>query len=146
MRIALYLFLLSLVVYAAYRHGRSPERWAALICVVGTALTVLARHRMPDPLARFDEVSFLIDVGVFLGFVTIALRSTRFWPIWVAGLQLTGTTVHLLKLLNPDLMRFVVAAALAFWSYPILLLIGLGALRTRTIERWRGMRHLPGGP
>lgn len=31
----------------------------------------------------------------------------------------------------------VFGAALAFWSYPILLLIALGALRTPTIERCR---------
>ena len=28
-------------------------------------------------------------------------------------------------------------AALAFWSYPILILIGIGAWRTPTVERWR---------
>jgi hypothetical protein len=71
-----------------------------------------------------------------------ALRSARFWPLWVAGLQLTATSVHLLKLLHPDLMSFVVGAALAFWSYPILILIGIGAWRTAMVERWRNELRL----
>ena len=31
----------------------------------------------------------LVDLAVLAGFVTVALRSKRFWPLWVAGLQLT---------------------------------------------------------
>jgi hypothetical protein len=79
---------------------------------------------------------------VLASFTFIALRSTRFWPMWVAGLQLVATSVHLLKLLSPALMGLVFGAALAFWSYPILLIIAVGAWRTHLIERWRAAHDI----
>lgn len=142
MRIGFYLFLLAAVVALCWWRGRSDERLAATICVAGSVLTGLAGHPLPQRFASFEPLSFTIDVGVFLAFVGLALRSQRFWPLWVAGLQLTATTVHLLKILEPNLMRFVFGAALAFWSYPILLLIGVGAWRTRMVEQWRRQLQL----
>lgn len=137
MRIGFYLGVLVLVVVLAWWRGHRDERLAAMICVAGTALTVATSHPLPQRYADFGTLGFMIDVGVLAGFVAIALRSERFWPLWVAGLQLTATSVHLLKLINPDLMRFVYGAALAFWSYPILLLIAAGAWRTQMVEHWR---------
>jgi hypothetical protein len=57
--------------------------------------------------------------------------------MWVAGLQLTTAIVHLLMILAPDLPGLIFGTALAFWSYPILLLIAIGAWRTPIVERWR---------
>jgi hypothetical protein len=143
MRLLLYYSLLMAVVLLAFVRGRRDEQMAALTCVVGTALTVAVSHILQDRFTRFDAAAFGIDVLVLAAFLFIALRSDRFWPLWVSGLQLVATTVHLLKILDPGLMQFVFAAALAFWSYPILLFIGVGAWRTRTIERWRALTPLP---
>lgn len=143
MRLAIYLGLLALVVLIAWRRGRTDERLAALVCVVGTAMTALATPALGSRYSSFQIGIFLVDLFVLAAFLAIALRSDRFWPMWVAGLQLTGTAVHLLKLLQPDLMPFVVGAALAFWSYPILLLVGIGAWRTAMIQQWRDYQRLP---
>lgn len=142
MRVLIYYCLLIAVVVLAFWRGRQEERWAAAVCVAGTATTVLVSRFVHDPFGRFEMLAFGIDLAVLVAFLVIALRSDRYWPLWVAGLQLTGTTVHLLKILEPDLMPFVFAAALAFWSYPILLLIGVGAWRTHIVERWRRARPL----
>lgn len=143
MRVEFFYFFLFAVLGLSWWRGRSDERMAAATCVAGTLLTVIASAPLSQRFASFDFMTFLVDVGVLAAFVTIALRSTRFWPMWVAGLQLTGTSVHLLKLIDEQLMRFVFGAALAFWSYPILLLIAVGAWRTEMVERWRRQRGLP---
>lgn len=137
MRVALYYLLLLIVVAIAFWRGRQDERVAASVCVVATFLTVLFSGPLAERWADFNVVVFIVDVGVFLTFLAIALRSQRFWPLWVAGFQLTATTVHLLKIVNPDMIQFVFGAALAFWSYPILALIGIGAWRTTLVEGWR---------
>ncbi len=62
--------------------------------------------------------------------MTIALRSERFWPLWVAGLQLTMSMSHLMKAIESDLIARVYAAAAVFWSYPILIIIFIGSWRT----------------
>jgi hypothetical protein len=143
MRLGFYFGLLALVVLIAWWRGRTDERLAACVCVVGTGLTALATPALGDRYTGFETGIFLVDLLVLVAFLAIALRSDRFWPMWVAGLQLTGTAVHLLKLLQPDLMPFVVGAALAFWSYPILLLIGIGAWRTAMVQQWRDHQRLP---
>jgi hypothetical protein len=61
--------------------------------------------------------------------VTVALRSKRFWPLWVAGLQLTTSIGHLLKGVDQDLLPRAYGAALQFWSYPILLILAVGTYR-----------------
>ncbi|GAA4034535.1 hypothetical protein GCM10022281_13340 [Sphingomonas rosea] len=137
MRLIFYYSFLFAVVAIAFWRGRREERVAAVTCLVGTLVTALGAGAMSHRFADFNSLLFLADLGVFVSFLAIALRTERFWPIWVAGLQLTATSVHLLKLINPDLMRFVFGAALAFWSYPILALIAVGAFRTRLVEGWR---------
>ena len=71
----------------------------------------------------------VIDVGVLGAFVTVALSSQRFWPLWVAGLQLTTSLAHLFRMTSVDLIPLAYAAAERFWSYPILLIIAFGAWR-----------------
>ena len=53
---------------------------------------------------------------MLVGFTTIALRSDRFWPLWVAGLQLTTIIAHLLKAIQFELIPQVYAAAARFGS------------------------------
>jgi hypothetical protein len=66
---------------------------------------------------------------VLVAFVAIALRSDRFWPLWVAGLQLTISMSHFLKAVEPHLMPLAYAAAERFWSYPTLIIIAVAAWR-----------------
>ena len=61
------------------------RRRPALAATVATMLTV-----SPLPAAmRGIEGAVLVDLAVLAGFFAVALRSSRFWPLWVAGLQLT---------------------------------------------------------
>lgn len=145
MRVILYYMLLSALVLVAIWRGKADERLAAGVCVAGTFLTVLAGDHLRVHSSSFHAMAFLVDLGVFLAFLAVALKSTRFWPIWVAGLQLTATTIHPMMVVTPDLPGKVFGAALAFWSYPILLVIGIGAWRTQLIERWRGSADIASG-
>ena len=140
LRVAIFYSLLTAVNLLAWRRGRQEERLAAATCVVGTLLTVAVSEEVARRFGDFNLAAFVIDLVVLLVFLGIALRSRRFWPMWVAGLQLVTTTVHLIRLLNDELLSIVFGTALAVWSYPILLLIGIGAWRTTLIDRWRAVR------
>lgn len=63
-------------------------------------------------------------------FLAIALLSDRFWPLWVAGLQLTSSLGHLFKMLDPGLLPHAYAGAIRFWSYPILVILFVGSWRS----------------
>lgn len=144
-RVILFYLLLAGLVALTWWRGRSDERLAAIICVAGTAITVLVGNGLDIHESDFDIAAFVVDALIFLAFLTIALRSERFWPMWVAALQLTTASVHLLMIISPDLPGLIFGTALAFWSYPILLLIAIGAWRTPLVERWRAAHDIASG-
>jgi len=115
--------------YALLR-GRRYEQYAALICIAASVVSVLARSPVQHRYVGVEAGDLVIDTAVLIAFTVIALRSDRFWPLWVAGLQLTISMSHILKAINLHLMPQAYAAAERFWSYPTLLIIAFAAWRT----------------
>jgi len=120
--------LLAVCLYALWRGG-GDERVVAATCLAGTAATMLAISPLHQRYAGVEQGLVLVDLGVLAGFVVVALKSNRFWPLWVAGLQLTTSIGHLLKGIDHDLLPRAYGAALQFWSYPILLILAAGTYR-----------------
>lgn len=121
--------LLAVCLYAWLRGG-GDERLVAATCLAGTAATMLVISPLRQRYSGVEEGMFLVDLAVLAGFVTVALRSKRFWPLWVAGLQLTTSIGHILKGIDQDLLPRAYGAALQFWSYPILIILAVGTFRT----------------
>ena len=127
-----YLFwaiLLCTFAYAMWR-GRSDERIAASVCLLASIATRFAISPLTERYTGVEVGLLLIDGAVLAAFISIALRSKRFWPLWIAGLQLTSSMSHLMKVVEFDLLPRAYAAAAVFWSYPILLIIIIGTWRT----------------
>jgi hypothetical protein len=124
-----YWTLLALTCGYALVRGRSDERLAALVCIVASIATPIVLAPLAARYSEFESGEFLIDAAVLATFAFIALRSDRFWPLWIAGLQLTTSMAHLLKMVQLDLMPQAYAAAEKFWSYPILVIIAVATLR-----------------
>jgi hypothetical protein len=124
------LFWLLLVVSCGYAlwRGRRYERSAALVFVTATIVSILGHA----PHLRYVEIEFgdlVVDSAVLVAVIAIALASDRFWPLWVAGLQMVDSMSHVLKAIDADLVPQVYGAAERFWSYPILLILLIGAWR-----------------
>lgn len=120
--------------YALWR-GRGDEKIAAGVALLATIITQFV---IPPPSLRYNGLHsglIAIDMAVLVVFVAIALRSNRFWPLWVAGLQLTNSMAHLMKGIEADLLPQAYAAAAVFWSYPILLIILVGTWRSHQLTR-----------
>lgn len=120
--------LLAVCVYAWWRGG-ADERIVAATCLAGTVATMLAISPLQRRYAGVEGELLLVDLAVLAGFVAVALRSKRFWPLWVAGLQLTTSIGHLLKGIDHELLPRAYGAALQFWSYPILVILAVGTYR-----------------
>ena len=116
--------------YALWR-GRSDERIVASVCLMATIATRFAISPLQIRYASVESGLMLIDALVLLAFIWIALTSQRFWPLWVAGLQLTNSISHLMKFADIQLMPRAYGAAAAMWSYPILLVLAIGTWRSR---------------
>lgn len=120
--------LLAVCVYAWWQGG-ADERVVAVTCLAGTAATHFAISPLSQRYAGVEQGLLLVDLAVLAGFLTVALRSKRFWPLWIAGLQLTTSLGHMLKGIEQDLLPRAYGAALQFWSYPILIILAVGTYR-----------------
>ena len=114
--------------YALWR-GRKYEQLSALIFIGASVASVLARSALQENYSAVARSDLVIDLLVLIALVVVALRSDRFWPLWVAGLQLTISLSHVLKAIQPDLVPIAYAAAERFWSYPTLIILFIGAWR-----------------
>ncbi|GAA4753887.1 hypothetical protein GCM10023264_21290 [Sphingomonas daechungensis] len=129
-----YWAILILVSVFAFWRGRADERIAAVLCIAATIATHLVYVRK----GAYEQVEmgiFLVDAVTFAGFALIALRSERFWPLWLAGLQLTTVGAHAMKAVQLDLMPQAYGAAARFWAYPIFMVIVLGTWRSSRRRR-----------
>jgi hypothetical protein len=134
--------LLAFVAAYAFWFGRRDERVIGVVLVVG----VIASHYALSPLhsrfAGLETTVMAVDALVFLGFLWVALVSERFWPLWIAGLQLTAMLGHLLKLADTDMFPKAYGAALFFWAYPIVIILAVGTWRSHRRLRQQEPRFL----
>jgi len=124
----IYYAILFFVSIYAFRRGRSEERIAAATCILAT----FATNFVYSPRGSYVDVELgvlLVDIGALSAFTALALRSDRFWPLWIAGLQLTTVSAHVLKSMQLDLMPQAYPAAARFWVYPIFFIIVAGTFR-----------------
>lgn len=128
-----WLILLAIVVYA-FRRGAMDERIAALTCLFGTLATMLVSGSGIVMYNSIETGVLIVDFVAFGVFVAVALKSARFWPLWVAGFQLSSTLAHLVRLFDSNMIPHVYAAAERFWIYPIFLAIGVGAWRAKRYD------------
>lgn len=129
-RILIYAALLFGVCAYAFWRGRSDERWAAAVCLAASLISVALLGPVQLRYSGVEVGVLIVDLLTFFAFTWIALRSQRFWPLWISGLQLTTGMGHLLKAIAPDLLPIAYAAALRLWSYPILIILLIGTWRT----------------
>lgn len=126
--IVFWLLLLVSCGYALWR-GRKYERMAALVFVTATILSILGSSPLPMRYVGIATGDLIVDTAVLVALVAIALVSDRFWPLWAAGLQLVDSMSHVMKAIDADLIPQVYGAAERFWSFPILLVLLVGAWR-----------------
>ncbi len=116
--------------YALLR-GKTDARIVGAVCIIAN----FATYAIVSSYASVESGVLVIDLLTLVAFTLVALRSDRFWPLWVSGLQLTTSLGHLLKAIQSDLLPIAYAAALRFWSYPILIILAIGVWRSERRAR-----------
>lgn len=135
---SIFLPLLALSCGYALWRGNRDARVVAIACVLATLATHLALAPLRERYSSVEEGVLLVDTLTLLVFIFVALRSDRFWPLWVAGLQLTTAIGHALKGVHLELLPHAYGAALRFWSYPVLVILVIGTFRNqRRLSRQR---------
>ena len=112
------------IAFYAFRKGGWEEKLATVSVMIGSYASALVAG--PHGGFRHLELSMaIVDLCLLLSLQLIALRSTKFWPLWLTAVQ--GVTVlgHLSPLL-PDAQPATSHNAVSLWSYPALLIIAIG--------------------
>jgi hypothetical protein len=113
----------------AFRRGALPERSVAGMMAVAALATVASPVRPHISYYTVELPVLTIDL-VFLGCLCIlAARADRFWPMWVAALQLLAITVHGVRLYDTQLLPSVYSAAVGLMAYPMMALLVVGTRR-----------------
>jgi hypothetical protein len=128
-RLLFFAALLAATAAYSFWRGDRESRLAATLCVGAVVMTQLLLQPVTHRFASVETGVFAVDLATLAGFTAIALGSSRFWPLWIAGLQLTTLIGHVLKAIDWSLLPRAYGAATMFWSYPILLILVIGAWR-----------------
>lgn len=129
LRLVVFNLLLFGCFFYALARGGAPEKAAATILLVGSLITPIFASNLS---VRFTSVELWVlgvDVATLVGLLLVALYAERYWPLWVVALHIVGMAAHAVRQIDPTIMRWAYAFAIAFWSYPMLLLIIIGTWR-----------------
>lgn len=125
MLLASFNIILALCAVYAFVRGGAPERVVAAAFMAAAAATYIAW-----PLhGRFHDIEFgllLIDAGLLVVLLAVALWANRFWPIWIASFQLFALLVHIARAYQQDVLPIVYYAVLSFMAYPMLAMLAIG--------------------
>lgn len=124
------LLLLGSCGYAILRGG-GPERLTGWLLFGATILTPLAASGIGMRFYRAEIGMFAVDALLLVALVIVALKADRFWPLVLAAMQLDSTAVHVLKLVDADLIRVTYALMIAVWAYPMQIILAVGTARHR---------------
>lgn len=126
----------SLALYAAMR-GDEPERIVAAFVVFGVVADRFGHMFLEyGDFLRFSGSRLALDCIQLVGFMFVALRANRVWPLWIAAAQL----VAIMGSLAP--LAYTTGHTHAYWAMtqlPIfvhLIALGLGVLfHSRRLRR-----------
>jgi hypothetical protein len=121
-----YIFLFTCCGYAIARGARS-EYFGAAIMIFGSLSTLVVAQSFGSSWSRLEVGIFAIDIAVLLAFVHLALKSDRFWPMWVTAFQLLAVTIHTAMMVAPQITPWAFATGAVFWAYPMLLALAIGS-------------------
>lgn len=116
----------------AVLRGRRDEQLAAGVMLAAWALTmVVARGFM-----NLEWGILLVDFAALVGFVWIALRSDRYWPMFAAGFHLLAVVTHIARAADRAVGGWAYFTAELVWGYLLAFAIGYGAWTARKTVDW----------
>jgi Flp pilus assembly pilin Flp len=117
------------MAYALWRGG-APERAAAFVLLAGVVSTSTAQAFDAHRFATVQWGVAMVDVAVLIGFLSVALLSTRYWPMWLTALQIIQLCSDFAKLL-PGVAELTYAMASSLIGYPVALILAVATVRHR---------------
>lgn len=123
--------LIGSCAYALIRGGR-PEQIGSVTLLTGAALTVGIARPLGQRFHDLEAGILVTDLLVFGIFLWLSIRSTRFWPLWIAALLGDEVIVHLALKIAPGIVPGAYGVAVAVWSWAAQVMLIVATWRHRT--------------
>jgi hypothetical protein len=137
----IYLVILLSCCGYAIRFGGKSEVYGAAIMVVGSFLTPAVGYLFDSRWTSTEFGVLLVDLGVLCLFLVLALRSDKFWPLWITAFQVIGVVTHLARFVDPGIIPRAYSIAQGFWAYPMLVALVIGARVEHIAAKARAVRY-----
>ena len=112
------------VTIYAFRCGGWAEKLAASGIVINSYLTVLLVSSNDTRFQQVEVRIVFVDLGYLCLLVLIALRSRKFWPLWLTAFQGVTLLAHFAPYVGVS--PYVYQKAAALWSWPLLIVLTFG--------------------
>ena len=122
----------------ALRRGGGPERWTAWMMAGAAVLSSLLASGVSTSFESVNPALLAIDLALLFGISALAARANRFWPMWVAALQLLAIGLHIIRGIDPTILPAVYNRTVGKIAYPMILLLVAGTARHSRRERAGG--------
>lgn len=135
----IFFVILGVSCLIAGLRGGPPERIAAFLLGLAAVLSTLLAGRNGAAFSHTEWELFGVDFALLVALVALALTADRYWPMWLSSLQFVSVWMHPAFGLTESKMAYAYAVANIIWSYPMLLILVLGALRHHNRLRARAL-------
>lgn len=123
-----WLIFLSAAVVVAMNGSRSARRFLGAL-LLATLATLAVRFTLDESQAAFGYL--IIDIGLLLLVLGLALRLDVFWPMWFAGFQLITVASEFGRIILPGPVATFYGDLAGFWAVPALLSMAIGTVKDR---------------
>jgi hypothetical protein len=144
-RLDIFLILFVLTCGYAFVRGGGPERLCAFVFTIGVLLTFAAVSPLATRYRHVELAVAAIDTASFLVITAVAMRSERYWPLWLSALYCLQAFSHLFRLL-PGSIALIYGILMNLWAYPMLAVIAIGTWRHRARVKRRNAARYSFGP
>jgi hypothetical protein len=125
------LILFNLLLFGSCGYALLRGTRDAQIVAIVTLFASFASYALFSRYTDVESGVLVVDLQTFAAFTAVALKSDRFWPLWISGLQLTTSFGHLIKAWEDQLVPLAYAIALRSWSYPIQIILAVAVWRSQ---------------
>lgn len=130
-RIIIFNLLMFGTCFYALWKGTRDARIISVTCLAASTVTFLVAGKY----SGVETMILAVDLVVLGAFLYVAMRSDRFWPLWIAGFHVTTIFGHVLRMMSSDLVPIAYAVALRLWAYPELIILGVAVWRSQQRRR-----------
>lgn len=131
--ILFWVMTLSACGYAAFLGGWEGK-WTTALIVSATFGTFISEAVINLNWRQTNSLVFAVDLAMLVGMYVIAVKSRRWWPLWVAAFQLNSVAAHLATVLSPAFSAAVYNGFEGLWAFPGQILMVYGIWRDRVGE------------